>query len=768
MSSEPWYLGRCTSIIAQTRVSGAAGDFVVHEEGGQLTMIVRTHGPLLHVRLVRIEEQKKWFARLDVNTVVSMPDLPGIVKHIRAVLVPGAAPVAAAAATVSPAAPAGRLSASAGYAFTEQQQLQQQQQQRAASPIASVRALSSSSQRGAVGVSSASPALSRASSSGPGGMQQGNVNKGLMLAKQWGLDQLPCFYASDRYDDKLTHNPTTYLIRVSTSQPDSLVIVCKGDENDVRRITFKSVGDNAWQSGIDKPFIGSFADFVRRLLPPTAVPLNDRLRMPGPQPVAEPGTLSGRLESHRSNTRAGRDAPFNSSALVLSKNGALPVQRRFNGRETSVYGSISDAMTFYENTSLNSEDVQNGTTWTGVALSEALASIERMHDDTDGTTMAAEKYYFYDIDSLGANAILSGREAGSFLVRLNSNLTQFVVCLVDENRMPKHVLIQAVEGGLVAAGSSKVHPTLRKLIASMRVLTSPVSRVGIDPEFVNCEIVLERKPLGDGAGGVVLKGMLNGTVPVAVKRFNAAEGMYSSVADQLAEGEAMMKVPPHPNVNRLFGIVMQPLSLVVEFCNGGSLDRLLGIDDGFEGRGTVLSMPQCTELALQIARGVAHLHSARLVHRDLAARNILIERPLTPKVCDFGMSVLLQDDETQATSTPTKGPVKWQAPEQMRGKTREFGFKTDVFSFAVLLTEIINNHMPWKGLSNQQAAVEVVRGKRTPINERASPHLLSVINACWSQNASDRPMMPEVINMLADESLAPFYAGTKESIYDDV
>jgi serine/threonine protein kinase len=752
-------------------VSGAAGDFVVHEEGGQLTMIVRTHGPLLHVRLVRIEEQKAWFARLDVNTVVSKPDLPSIVKHIRALLVPGASPAAAAAAAaVSPAVPAGRTGASfapAGHAFADQMQQQQQlQQQRAGSPVAVLRV--SSSQRGAVGVSSASPALARSSSSGPAGMQQSNVTKGLLLAKQWGLDQLPCFYASDRYDAMLKHNPTTYLIRVSNSQPDSLVIVCKGDENDVRRITFKSIGNNMWQSGVDKPFVGSFADFVRRLLPPTAVPLNDRLRMPGPQVAAEPDSLSGRLESHRSNTRAGRDAPFSSSALVLSKTGALPVQRRFNGRETSVYGSISDAMTFYENTSLNSEDVQNGTTWTGVALSEALASIERMHDDTDGTTMAAEKYYFYDIDSLGANAILSGREAGSFLVRLSSNLTQFVVCLVDDNRMPKHVLIQAVEGGLVAAGSSKVYPTLRKLIANMRVLTSPVSRVGIDPEFVNCEIVLERKPLGDGAGGVVLKGMLNGTVPVAVKRFNAAEGMYSSVADQLAEGEAMMKVPPHPNVNRLFGIVMQPLSLVVEFCNGGSLDRLLGIDGGGEGGGTVLSMPQCTELALQIARGVAHLHSARLVHRDLAARNILIERPLTPKVCDFGMSVLLQDDETQATSTPTKGPVKWQAPEQMRGKTREFGFKTDVFSFAVLLTEIINNQMPWKGLSNQQAAVEVVRGKRTPINERASPHLLSVINACWSQNAADRPMMPEVINMLADESLAPVYSGTKESIYDDV
>jgi serine/threonine protein kinase len=109
-------------------------------------------------------------------------------------------------------------------------------------------------------------------------------------------------------------------------------------------------------------------------------------------------------------------------------------------------------------------------------------------------------------------------------------------------------------------------------------------------------------------------------------------------------------------------------------------------------------------LARDIARGVAHLHDMRIVHRDLATRNILITSPLVPKVCDFGMSRLLGEDEDVGQTAERKGPIKWQAPEQLRGVTRTYSFKSDVFSFAVLLTEIVNNQLPWPDFTNQAAA----------------------------------------------------------------
>jgi serine/threonine protein kinase len=90
-------------------------------------------------------------------------------------------------------------------------------------------------------------------------------------------------------------------------------------------------------------------------------------------------------------------------------------------------------------------------------------------------------------------------------------------------------------------------------------------------------------------------------------------------------------------------------ALVIELCDRGSLDQLLGIESG-EARALVLSPTEVWQLALGIACGVAHLHRARIVHRDLATRNILVSSPLTPKVCDFGMSRLLGQDETAGTT----------------------------------------------------------------------------------------------------------------------
>jgi serine/threonine protein kinase len=102
-------------------------------------------------------------------------------------------------------------------------------------------------------------------------------------------------------------------------------------------------------------------------------------------------------------------------------------------------------------------------------------------------------------------------------------------------------------------------------------------------------------------------------------------------------------------------------------------------------------------LALGIARGVAFLHEHHIVHRDIAARNILVSAPLTPRVSDFGMSRVLSDGFYSNETYSTLGPVKWMAPEQLDHEAsdkKSYSFKSDVFSFAVTLTEIVNNKLP--------------------------------------------------------------------------
>jgi serine/threonine protein kinase len=161
------------------------------------------------------------------------------------------------------------------------------------------------------------------------------------------------------------------------------------------------------------------------------------------------------------------------------------------------------------------------------------------------------------------------------------------------------------------------------------------------------------------------------------------------------------------------------------------------------------------------------------VHRDLASRNILVSSPLPPKVCDFGMSRQLGEDETAGTTEELRGPIKWQAPEQLRGARRAFSFKSDVFSYAVLLTEIVNGRLPWHGFDNISAAIEVASGARTEVDSKCAPALRTVIQLCWVTEADARPTMADVCAML-DRPMPVVYEQVEAvavgagRLYDDI
>ncbi len=97
------------------------------------------------------------------------------------------------------------------------------------------------------------------------------------------------------------------------------------------------------------------------------------------------------------------------------------------------------------------------------------------------------------------------------------------------------------------------------------------------------------------------------------------------------------------------------------------------------------ALTRCS-LLLGVSQGMSLLHSHGIIHRDLALRNILITRDLVPKVGDFGMSRLVNEDE-QHFSTMMTGPLKWMAPESLRLKV--FSPASDVWSYGVLMWELL-------------------------------------------------------------------------------
>ena len=84
----------------------------------------------------------------------------------------------------------------------------------------------------------------------------------------------------------------------------------------------------------------------------------------------------------------------------------------------------------------------------------------------------------------------------------------------------------------------------------------------------------------------------------------------------------------------------------------------------------------------------------------------------------------------------------------MKGAKRVYGPFTDVFSYAVTLTELTGNSLPWSGLSNIEAAMAVCQGARTTIPKRASAELRVVIERAWVHAAESRPSMQQIVDYL--------------------
>lgn len=208
---------------------------------------------------------------------------------------------------------------------------------------------------------------------------------------------------------------------------------------------------------------------------------------------------------------------------------------------------------------------------------------------------------------------------------------------------------------------------------------------------------------------------------------------------------SLMKKLRHPNIILFMGAVASPerLCIVTEFLPRGSLFRLL------QKNTAKLDPRRRVHMAIDIARGMNYLHhcSPPIVHRDLKSSNLLVDKNWTVKVADFGLSRLKL--ETFLRTKTGKGTPQWMAPEVLCNEPSDE--KSDVYSYGVILWELVTQKIPWDNLNTMQVIGAVgFMDQRLDIPSDTDPKWASMIESCWDSDPQKRPSFLEVLDRLRD------------------
>jgi len=262
--------------------------------------------------------------------------------------------------------------------------------------------------------------------------------------------------------------------------------------------------------------------------------------------------------------------------------------------------------------------------------------------------------------------------------------------------------------------------------------------------------------IGKGNFGEVFVGYWRGT-KVAIKQCKiptvSSEAEKAEFLRDFEKEAAIMRTLRHPNILQFLGITNtgSQICIITEYMPKGSLYRILHNKAIYPD--SMLNWNLKTKIAIDIAKGMNYLHGCKpiIIHRDLKSHNLLVDENFKVKVADFGLAKLLNSHESQTEMTACGTPA-YTAPEVLRNEV--YTEKADIFSYALVLWELVTREEPHRGVPPFQIVFAVGnQALRPPIPSSCPHHYTILIEECWIEQPNQRPSFEEILNRLESSSL---------------
>ncbi|XP_030372934.1 uncharacterized protein LOC115622940 isoform X1 [Scaptodrosophila lebanonensis] len=388
-----------------------------------------------------------------------------------------------------------------------------------------------------------------------------------------------------------------------------------------------------------------------------------------------------------------------------------------------------------------------------ITTSAKKGKSRRLSEFTRGEFLNEKSWYFRKIKRIEAEKklLLPENEHGAFLIRdSESRHNDYSLSVRDGDTVKHYRIRQLDEGGFFIARRTTFR-TLQELVEHYskdsdglcvnlckpcvqieKPVTEGLSHRTRDQWEIDRTSLKFQRKLGSGQFGDVWEGLWNNTTPVAIKTLKSGT---MDPKDFLAEAQIMKKLR-HTKLIQLYAVctVEEPIYIITELMKHGSLLEYL---QAIAGKGRNLKMQTLIDMAAQIAAGMAYLESQNYIHRDLAARNVLVGDGNIVKIADFGLARLIKEDEYEAR-VGARFPIKWTAPEA--ANYSKFSIKSDVWSFGILLTELVTyGRIPYPGMTNAEVLTQVEHGYRMPMPPTCEQRLYEIMLECWHKDPMRRP-----------------------------